>query len=161
MEAMVDDLPVEVREFADAYHAHDPEAMVGFYAPDAVFNFPGIQLRGRDQIKELWAGWFEAFPDVKSEWLPTMGRPGTTALHWEESGTHLGKLNVAGFNLPASGKRLCWRGVSVYVQGEEGFESVTYYVDRFKLALQLMTPRTFPGMLRAGVKLLREERQNS
>lgn len=154
-----EDLPLELEQLTEAYHDHDPAAMASLYSPDCRFAFPGIELRGRAQVKELWTAWFHAFPDVQSDILRASSSPGLVAIEWEERGTHRGRLRVDRFDLRPSGRALRWRGVSVYVLGDEGIESVTYHVDRLQLFLPLTTVRNIPGSIPQAMSLWREARQ--
>ena len=153
------ELPPRVEEFVDAYLDHRPKAMAQLYAPDCHFAFPGIELRGRVQIEELWTAWFEAFPDVGTEIVRVHSQPDLAALEWEERGTHLGRLRIAGFDLAPTGRELNWRGVAVYSWGEEGFDRATYYADRLQIPLQLGTTRSIPGLLAGGIRLWRNSRR--
>jgi uncharacterized protein (TIGR02246 family) len=158
-EQRVQELPPQIEEFMDAYLNHKPEEMASLYAPDCHFAFPGIDLRGRDQIERLWTAWFEALPDVTSDILRAPSLPGLFALEWEERGTHLGRLRLAGFDLPPSGRKLRWRGVSIYSLGDAGFDSAIYYADRLQIPLQLGTPRSIPALAIGGFRLWRNSRR--
>jgi hypothetical protein len=142
----------------EAYQRHDAPALESLHSPDSRLHFPGIEIRGRHAIQDMWAGWFRAFPEVYSEIHRVLGFPGGYALDWTEEGTHAGRLNVAGFDIAPTGRRLSWRGVSAYAIGPEGFDSVRYFADRLQLVLSLLTVRSLPGFARAGIKLWRSPR---
>jgi hypothetical protein len=145
----------------DAYHAHDARALGELYAPDSRLHFPGVELSGREAIRQMWAAWFRAFPDVASEVHEVLEFPGGYAVDWTERGTHSGRLRAAGFDIAATGRQLSWRGVSAYTIGTEGFDSVRYFVDRLDLALSLLSLRSLPGFARAGITLWRGSQKRS
>jgi uncharacterized protein (TIGR02246 family) len=154
----IEELPAQMRAYLAAYHAHDPKALAELYAPKAVVSMPGVEFSGRSAIEAMWVSWFTALPDVASDVLRVAEQPGVVIAEWEERGTHTARLKVAGFDLPASGRTLCWRGATVYAWGDDGFERVTYYFDRLEIGLQLGTVRGLPSMAASGMGLLRAAR---
>lgn len=118
-----------VHRVREAYTARDARRLAECYTRDATLDFPGVRLEGRAAIADLWAGWFEAFPDVESE-FHHVAYDGTAALlEWTERGTHTGPFRIAGFDLPATGGVLEWRGVSVYETGAGLVVAVRYLID--------------------------------
>src|SRR5579864_1676821 len=108
------DLSAIAQSVVRTYGAHDLDARAALYAADATLAFPGAAFAGRDEIKGMWRGWFDAFPDVASETHRVWTAADAFALEWTERGTHNGEFVVAGMRIPATGRRLEWRGVSCY-----------------------------------------------
>ncbi len=81
-EIRIDDLEQGARIFEDAVNSGDVEAVGGLYEPDAIFlPEPGKAARGRDEIREAFAGFAALKPkfelrrkallvigDIAAEW---------------------------------------------------------------------------------------------
>jgi steroid delta-isomerase-like uncharacterized protein len=129
-----------IEQVLSAYGAHDAEALSALYARDAVIRIGDIEFRGRDGVARFWGGWFAAFPDVSSEIERAFVEPDRFALDWTEQGTHVRALSIGELTIPARGRSLSWRGVSIYELSGGEIVSVDYYVDRLLAAEQLMKP---------------------
>jgi len=123
-----------------AYHAHDPEALGALYAEHGVVRIGDLEAHGRSAIIDLWRRWFDAFPDVSTDVERIVIEQSRFWLEWTERGTHVGRLCFDGLEIPARGHSFAWRGVSVYELSGGEIERVDYYVDRLRLADELVGP---------------------
>jgi steroid delta-isomerase-like uncharacterized protein len=121
-----------------AYGDHDVEALSALYAEDAVIRVGDLEFQGRDAAARFWSDWFTAFPDVSSRIERTFFESGRFVLDWTETGTHMGRLRIGDLEIPARGRSLCWRGVSIYELSGGQIATVDYYVDRLRAAEQLV-----------------------
>ncbi|MBW3664702.1 MAG: ester cyclase [Actinobacteria bacterium] len=153
-------LPEQLLALLDAYHRHDPQALAALYSPACRITLPGMEIRGRSGAEAMWTAWFRAFPDVASDVLRVLSEPGLIALEWRERGTHLGRLRMPSIDLPSSGRRLCWQGVSIYALAEDGISSHTYHFDRLELWLQVSTLPGLPASVATFSRLWREARRS-
>lgn len=89
-----------VEAYFAAFNRHDLEAVVAFYAPDAVMvdpEHPG-PVRGRAAIREHLRALFEEVPDVRDEVRQVVREPGRVAVEFVSTGTPRGA--PAGFSVP-------------------------------------------------------------
>src|ERR1700680_4961904 len=123
------DLSAIAQSVIRTYGEHDVDALAALYAADATLVFPGATFAGRDEIKGMWRGWFDAFPDVASQTHRVWTAADSFALEWTERGAHNGEFVVAGRRIPATGRRLEWTGVSCYEVADGEIRAVRYYID--------------------------------
>ncbi|NAS23638.1 hypothetical protein GT755_18295 [Herbidospora sp. NEAU-GS84] len=125
----------------EAYNRHDIGAMLREFSPAGVLVTPtGIQ-EGREQVAWYYAHWFAAFSDLKvTAWmLPTSCDPAVT--EFTITGTHDGPfLLVDGAELPATGRRIALRGVSVCTIEDGLIVTDRDYYDQLELYSQLGLP---------------------
>ncbi len=101
----------------EAYNSGDIDAFVSFYADDAVVNYPGVPegtIRGRDAIRQNWAGQWASFPDshITSELLVVEGD--TVAVEFTYTGTSQGPVPMPdGTTLPATGRHIEMKGMQL------------------------------------------------
>ena len=79
-----------ITDRVEAFNAHDPDAIAGFYIEDAVSRDMGrdMALMGRAAIRESLATYFDAFPDVVMG-ISRISVDGDTAfMEWHAAGTH-------------------------------------------------------------------------
>ena len=90
-----------VHQVIDLINRRDLDKAFEFYASDYVYHGPGNQeLRGRDGIRGLWAGFFGGFPDLNASVDQLIGEGDLLAMRWTVRGTHTGEF----LGLAASGK---------------------------------------------------------
>lgn len=100
-----------VTDLLDAWNAHDIERVAGFYASD----YEGVDVaqatpqRGLDGIRQTIARYTQAFPDLHFTRDETISEGNRVVVVWTAHGTHQGPL----MNIPASGRKIEVRGVSV------------------------------------------------
>ena len=95
----------------EAWNAHDPERVVGFYAAD----YEGLDVgerspqHGREGVLRSFARYWQAFPDVRIRLDEMVVQDNRIALVWTASGTHGGSL----MSIPSTGRRVGVRGTSL------------------------------------------------
>lgn len=107
----------------------DLEAVIACYGPDAVLIAPEGTFKGREQIAEFFAAWFDPFSEVVVEETTKAEWDNKTLDEWTLSCTHTGPLAMpTGENVPATGKRITVRGADVCtVEGGLVTEHRMYY----------------------------------
>lgn len=95
---------VLIRQVLDLINDRDLDAAFEFYAPDYIYHGPGGQeLRGRDDIRGLWATYLNAFPDLQSTVDDVIVEGDKLVLRWTIQGTHTGDfLQIPASNNPIS-----------------------------------------------------------
>lgn len=76
-------------DYGDAWASHDPDAIAAFHAEDGIFHLHagGDEIRGRDAIRNTFAGFLAQFPDLDfAEQQRMVGDWGWT-VRWRMSGT--------------------------------------------------------------------------
>ncbi len=92
----------------------DLEAVTSCYSPDAVLIAPEGTFKGREQIAEFFAAWFDPFSELAVEATTKTEWDNTTLDEWTLRCTHTGPLAMpTGENVPATGKRITVRGADV------------------------------------------------
>ena len=119
------------------YGAHDADALGGLYSRDCTVAAGAMVLRGREEITAFWKAWFEAFPDVASTNHHTLVDPPHFLFDWVEDGTHTGALRIGGGEIAPTGRRISWRGMSLYTVDGGEIASVLYHADQAALIAQL------------------------
>jgi steroid delta-isomerase-like uncharacterized protein len=106
---METDLP---RRWADAWSAHDPEALASLFTDDCVYEDVtfGVESAGHDGVREWATGFLAAFPDLEVEPLSAFGCDQRGVLEWRMHGTHHGQLG----DMDPTGRRFEVRGVTVF-----------------------------------------------
>lgn len=91
---MTDADPVQAQ--LDAYNAHDVDAFLACYAPDAVIRHADgrVLMQGHEQIRARYEKLFEANPSVTAE-VPTRIRAGSWVVDEEKVRLTQGELHVA------------------------------------------------------------------
>ena len=131
----------EAREISDRYtdaiNAHDAEAIGALYADDGVFNEPAGEFQGPEAIAEHWGRLFAAFPDL-SGGDEFKAESGDTAINeWSVSGTHSGPMETPEGTIPATGKRLTFRGADAMTVRDGLIHSHRGYYDQLGFMTQL------------------------
>lgn len=100
-----------VRDFLEAWNAHDVERIRAFYAPE----YEGVDVsqaepqRGPEGISRAIARYLQAFPDLRFVEEEIVVQDNRAALVWTAYGTHGGKL----MHIPPTGRKIMVRGTSV------------------------------------------------
>ncbi len=94
---------VLIRQVLELINDRNLDAAFELYAPDYIYHGPGGQeLRGRDGIRELWAIFLAAFPDLRSTVDDVISEGDKLVLRWTIQGTHTGEF----LGIPASNKQM-------------------------------------------------------
>jgi ketosteroid isomerase-like protein len=103
-----------VKRFSDAVNAHDLDAALALWAPDAEIHDPGIPeaVKGGEAIKQNLGSWLQAFPDMVFEVVePVLSEGNNVGFQVKISGTHTGDLVGPQGTVPPTNKRIQFAGV--------------------------------------------------
>lgn len=98
----------------EAVAREDLDAVIACYGADALLVAPEGTFKGRDQIREFFAAWFEPFSELDVE-VRTKAEWSNQALdEWSLSCTHTAPLQMpTGEAVPATGRRVTVRGADI------------------------------------------------
>jgi steroid delta-isomerase-like uncharacterized protein len=109
----------ELQAFIDRYNAawnaHDVEAIVSMHTEDSVFenHVTGDVNVGRDEIGSAIGGIFAVFPDLTFETRRAYIRDDLVVQEWTARGTHEGTMTRSGIEVPATGRKVEYKGMDV------------------------------------------------
>jgi len=110
-----------------AWNSHDIEKTVAFYSP----RYSGVDISqpephsGKDGIRRSIQIYLQAFPDFKLRPEEIIEQGDRVVVVWNAEGTHTGKL----MNIPATGKKINARGVSIFTIESDQIKSALYLWD--------------------------------
>jgi steroid delta-isomerase-like uncharacterized protein len=130
-----DEIVASCHRQAEAWNAHDSQAIARFYAEDATLHDAGGQTAtGRAAIAERARLYLDAFPDMRLEVGPIEVDGNTCTMEWTARGTHGGSL--AG--MPPTGRAVVVEGCDVAQFGEDSLiHSETDYWNEAAMMRQL------------------------
>lgn len=85
------------------------------YAPDAVVHashFP-IHIKGRDAIRNWIVSTRTAFPDFHMTFEDIITKGDKVITYWTSTGTNTGNFSIVFFNIPPTGKKVRFSGISI------------------------------------------------
>jgi steroid delta-isomerase-like uncharacterized protein len=96
-----------LQDLVAAWNSHNSDAVAALFADDAVYvDYPlGLSVTGREQIRAVARGFFDAVPDLRLEWVNGSLKGGNGTLEYFFSGTDVGVFGT--------GKRFAFYGVLV------------------------------------------------
>src|ERR671939_155060 len=105
------------KEFLEAANRRDIEAVLATYAKDCVVEDPlyPAPLVGHDAVREDFAAFFRAFPDLRFEVLELLEKDNLGAAEMRLTGTNIGPLTTPAGEMPPSGQRVDLRAAG-YVE---------------------------------------------
>ncbi|WP_433411577.1 ester cyclase [Microtetraspora malaysiensis] len=122
----------------EAINAHDLDAVMRCYTPQAVAVTPEIVAEGREQIASYHAHMWQGFPGVK---MAVMGKAVCGDLIVIEAlgaATHSGPyLGLNGYVLQATGRRVSIRSCWVFTIEDDLIASERLYYDQLQIFTQL------------------------
>lgn len=97
-----------IRSYYETTSKHDAKKFADLFTEDAVFNdkSTGQVFRGREEIRGMIEGWYNAFSDFKLKADKIMGSGDNFTVELTATGTHDGELSGPGGDIPASGKKV-------------------------------------------------------
>lgn len=106
------------RRYFDALSARDPDAIVACWHPGGVDDIVPLGVfRGPQEIRSMFTGLFEAFPDLETRVTRVVADRDRAAVEWRMEGT----FNGAPFQgIKPTGKRADLRGLDCLEVDEEG-----------------------------------------
>jgi steroid delta-isomerase-like uncharacterized protein len=108
------DVQQAVKNFIDAFNAHDERRIREGYAENVVFEAPaGVRLEGPDAATEFAMSFVRAFPDVRLTVTNQFESGGWVAFEGEFEGTHENTLEGPGGAIPATNRRVTGKAVEI------------------------------------------------
>ena len=135
MAMMITDLESKTKEIYAAMSAHDVEKFVSFHTPDIVVESvpDGSLIKGLDEVRAMTNGYLTAFKDFKMELTSVFASGNRQCEEWVVTGTHTGAYQ----GLPASGKKVSFRGILVRELKDGKTCRVTNYFDSASMIRQM------------------------
>ncbi len=96
-----------------------------------------------EQANQFWPVWLGAFSEIDYEVMRTIAADKVVVVQWTFTGTQDGPLGPPVFDptLEATGKTICFRGISVFDIVEASIQRETMYIDLATLWVELgVTP---------------------
>lgn len=136
---MNETLSETIDRYNDAWNAHDVGAIVAMHTEDSVFenHVTGDVYVGREDIGAAIGRIFGVFPDLNFEGRRQYLREDLVVQEWTARGTHEGPMTRAGVEVPATGKRVEYRGLDVIPIRESLVARKDVYSDSITLLRQL------------------------
>ena len=108
---MTTDLATFAEVINQAWNSHDIEKVLDFYSSDYIGEDVGraFLLRGRESVRAMLENYWQAFPDLEFTMTDAVVQDSRVAIIWMAEGTHQGTI----MNVPATGRRVAVRGISV------------------------------------------------
>lgn len=105
------DLKARTQQIFDMFNTHDPAAAAAHFAEDAELRDSASErpIVGQRAIAAVYARHFAAFPDASVRVERMLAEGQTVVVEWTLTGTHAGKM----LGIPATGKSICFKGISV------------------------------------------------
>ena len=124
-----------LEDYAKAWNERDIEKILSFFTEDGIMEYAGSGtiFQGKEEIRGEIVRIFEAWPDNRFEWPLAFFAGNTAAMEWVRYATHTGDYP----DMPATGKSISQRGVSIVVTRGNDIERHTSYMDRLALMQQL------------------------
>ncbi|MBK7585567.1 MAG: nuclear transport factor 2 family protein [Myxococcales bacterium] len=141
--------PVELmRElFERVLNQRDADALVPYWAPDIVEEFPMETLRGRDAVRRYFAETFAALPDFEIKAKSIVGEGETVFVRWRATGTFSG---APWMGIEATGSRIQLDGIDCFTIRNGLVVSNFVVFDQLAFARQIgMLPKFRSAMDRA------------
>ena len=114
--------------------ADNPDILEEVYAPDVVWHEPDREFHGTEEIKQLSAGFLEAFPDLNVTVEDVLAEGEQVAVRWTQRGTHQGEMERLG---PPTGRSFELEGITIHrFEGDKIAETWERY-DNLSLLQQL------------------------
>jgi steroid delta-isomerase-like uncharacterized protein len=122
-----------VQRWADAWNAHDIDALISLFADDCVYeDVPfGLVHKGRDDVRGLFEGNFVTFgDDFRVDDVSGFVHGDDGVIMWTMGGTQIGDM----LGRPSQGKKMSVRGASV-LELRDGL--ITHHTDYWDSATAL------------------------
>lgn len=132
-----------VRRREIAWKDRDSRALTADHVEDCVVESPMHgKLTSHEAIRNVYATWLEAFPDLKFQHDDFLVDGDRVALFFTSSGTHMKPFA----NVPATGRRMDVRGVFLMTFREGRIVHEKRYYDATALLLQIGVLKAKPGV---------------
>jgi steroid delta-isomerase-like uncharacterized protein len=140
--ATAEDLEALAGRYGDAWNTQDLDAIVAMHAGDGVFQLhaPGGEpVRGRDAIREAFAGFLAQLPDIHFDPVRLRTGPDHWVLESVLSGTVAAPIEVEGQKVEAAGARVGVDFLDVIVVENGLIARKDSYLDTLAFQTQLGT----------------------
>jgi predicted ester cyclase len=101
-----------VRRFMEAYNKRNLDIFEELVAPDYYDHI--FELKGRENLKQLFTMAFEAFPDWYENIEDIIAEGDKVWVHVKATGTHTGAWNLFGVELPPTDEKVTLRMVFIW-----------------------------------------------
>jgi steroid delta-isomerase-like uncharacterized protein len=127
-----------VEHWGQHWTAHNVDALLSLHTDDAVLEdvARGMTFRGKEQLRAYAEAFFTGYPDVSFELTSRFAAGNHGGAEWIMRGTHLGDRP----GLPATGKPVEIRGVSIFDFSEGKIRRCSEYWDMATMLKQLGLP---------------------
>jgi steroid delta-isomerase-like uncharacterized protein len=123
-----------VTQLFAAWNNHDVQAVLNSYHDDFTREDVGSNhLYGKNKLMQVVTGYLHAFPDMRLEIDTIVEKKEQVVVCWTATGHHKGKI----MNIPATGKLISFKGVSVLNIEHEKIKRVWYLWDEASMLRQM------------------------
>jgi steroid delta-isomerase-like uncharacterized protein len=123
-----------VTQLFTAWNNHDAQAILNIYHNDFEREDVGnLQVYGKDKLMKVVTNYLHAFPDLHMEIDTVVEKKEQVVVCWTATGHHKGKI----MNIPATGKFISFKGVSVLNITDEKIKRVWYLWDQASMLRQM------------------------
>jgi steroid delta-isomerase-like uncharacterized protein len=121
-----------------AFNDRDIDTLIGLYAEDAEFRGSGgMELKGREPIRQFTLSWLQGFPDCKLETTNIVATETHVVEEGVFKGTHTGTFVTPMGDIPATGRSVRGPYVDVFEIRDGRIVSDHLTFDRMELMEQL------------------------
>ncbi|WP_203880721.1 ester cyclase [Planotetraspora kaengkrachanensis] len=122
-----------------AINAHDLQAVLDCYCPNAVYVTPSGVAEGHEQIAWIYEQLFRSFPDIHlTPWFELGDCENPAVTEWTMTGTHTGPLLLPdGRELQGTGRKISLRATCSTFVGDGKIKTHREYFDQLELYSQL------------------------
>lgn len=122
----------------DLFNSHDVDGLLELYADDAEFKGPGgMSVRGKEAIGQFTRGWYQGFPDCRTESANVIDAGDYIIEEGIFIGTHTGVFPTPMGDIPPTGRRVEGQYVDVFEFRDGKVVSDRLTFDRMQLMEQL------------------------
>jgi steroid delta-isomerase-like uncharacterized protein len=123
-----------VTQLFAAWNNHDVRAVLDSYHDDFTREDVGNNhLYGKDKLMQVVENYMHAFPDIRLEIDTIVEKNEQVVVCWTATGHHKEKI----MNIPATGKHISFKGVSVLNIEDEKIKRVWYLWDQASMLRQM------------------------
>jgi steroid delta-isomerase-like uncharacterized protein len=123
-----------VTQLFAAWNNHDAQAVLNMYHNDFEREDVGnLQVYGKAKLMQVVTNYLHAFPDIYMEIETVVEKNEQVVVCWTATGHHKGKI----MNIPATGKLVSFKGVSVLNITDEKIKRVWYLWDQASMLRQM------------------------
>lgn len=96
------------KRYEEAWNSHNAKVVAALYAEDATVQMPdlGEPIKGRTEIEKSIAGYFQAFPDLKSETTSMVAEGNKFVIEGKMTGTNSGAMKGSKGEMPATNQKI-------------------------------------------------------